>query len=1024
MKHTILILLTMTFLAIPTPTQGFGKNKVQYRKMDWKYLEAPYYTLYYHQDQGALPEMAYAWLDDSYRDLAVRFGFTHQSRVPVVLYESPALFEQTNIITEILPEEVGGFTELFKNRVAIPFNGSYSDLRHVLQHEMVHAFVFGAIYSGSIFQAAAAQVPLWFNEGLAELLSAGWTHSDDMFMLDRVLHSSVPVPGPMLNGYMAYKGGQSFLYYLYSTGGDTLFNDMLRLFRISRAAEASIEKTYGKPLEELGRDWISELRRIYWPEIGRRVEPESQAKEITNSAKDRSRFNQRPRISPDGQRIAFFSDRKDYTRIIITDTAGNELRRIGQHSLGGSFESFQPSSGAMAWSPDGTELAFIAKKGGRNEIRFVNANTGRKSRNAIILPLSAINGLDWSRDGNKLALTAISFGQPDLYMYDMTTLELSVLVDSPESKSSPRFSPNGTKIIFAVTDTIGLGANPLTSQTPQPTSNIAIYEIDTRAYYLLADTDWNDGQPAFSPDGNSFVFVSDRNGIDNLYISSLDNPESAHPLTDYTGNSRNPDWAADGSAIVFDLFTNQSWNIWRMEKPESKILKDSVLAPTRWAEHKANPEIPFFKKRWDAPADSTGKHTHANNIFDNRRLGWARPGSAPPPFNTDINIPPLDTIPGPQPYRLRFSPDMVIFGLGLSTYSGASGQAMAMFSDIMGDHRVTLVGDVQVDFTEYAQLFAMYQYLKNRVGLAAGGFYYKHYSYDGHFRRFFHDTETGGILGANYPFSIFSRVDATLFGRYMQRTPINNVTAPGGGVAAGMETIENNALLATLGYSFDNILWGITGPINGIRTSARLHIAPPLDFTSEAYLSGDADIRHYTHLWRKFVWANRLTFGGTIGLDDNRAARRFFLGGNNNWFNYDVNGKNYDDNMTYSYYSDIVAPLRGWNYFDITGDRMLLMNTEFRFPFIREISTVWPLPMQIRYINGALFMDAGYAWTRDQQNEKYNPAPIPPKMAGGYGFGMRANLGIFVLRYDRGWPTKWVEGGGGPINYFSLGAEF
>jgi len=76
--------------------------------------------------------------------------------------------------------------------------------------------------------------------------------------------------------------------------------------------------------------------------------------------------------------------------------------------------------------------------------------------------------------------------------------------------------------------------------------------------------------------------------------------------------------------------------------------------------------------------------------------------------------------------------------------------------------------------------------------------------------------------------------------------------------------------------------------------------------------------------------------------------------------------------------------------------------------------------MEIRYINGALFADVGNAWDKEDQIEGL---PFPNKLYGGFGFGMRANLGIFVLRYDRGWPTDWRVVGT-PINYFSLGAEF
>ena len=1029
------LIYTALILASPPALHAFGKNKVQYQRMRWEYLQAEHFTLYFHQNQGALPEISYIWIDDIYSSLSSRFGYTHSRRVPIVLYESPALFEQTNIISEILPEEVGGFTEIFKNRVALPFNGCWSDLRHILHHEMQHAFIFGIMLDGSVFRAASSHVPLWFNEGLSEVLSTGWTRDADMYMLDRVLLGNVPPPGPALDGFLAYKGGQSFFYYLHSIGGDSLFNRMLREFNRTKQPERSIEAIYEKSLEELGRSWLNELRRIYWPEIGRRLLPSDHAAPVTVNTRDRSRFNMRPKISPCGELIAFYSDRKDYTRIIITDTSGKLQRAIGQHRLSGSFESFQPLSGAMAWSPDGSELAFIAKKGGRNDIRIVNARTGRQ-RKTVNLPLSAITGLDWSRDGGRLALTAISYGQTDLFLYDLNTLELRALTNSPESKTAPRFSPNGKKILFATTDTVGLRNDPLTQtpwKNPRPTSNIAMFDLETNRASLLTNTMWNDKQPAFSPDGKHFVFVSDRNGIDNLYIARMDDPGNPRPLTDYTGSAGNPDWAADGSAIVYDNFLGQAWNIWRMTNPMKKILGDSALAKTRWAEYEEGASQEFFRNPNrkiyatddndgddNGNGDDTNKNTDADISTAPHTEGvqhLASPANDTVSANNNVTYddtvhPSPDTIPVPSPYTLRFTPDFLIFGLGISTYSGASGQAMASFSDIMGDHRIVLAGDLQMDFTDYARIFLAYQYLKMRTDITVGSFYNRYYSYDGFFRRHFHDLETGGFLGAGYPFSRFSRVNADLFVRHMQRTPITG---------DDKTVLEHNALQTNFAYTFDNILWGITGPLRGLRGQARIYLAPPLDLTDEAYLSGDIDLRHYTHINRKYVWANRVTAGGTIGLDGKSAARRFFLGGTENWFNYAVNRTEYDDNLEYSYYSSIVTPLRGWDYFDVTGDRMLLMNSEFRFPFIREISTVWPLPMRIRFINGALFMDAGYAWTRKEQTEKH--LPLPPKLLGGYGFGMRANLGIFVLRYDRGWPTDWHTIGR-PTNYYSLGAEF
>jgi len=1115
---SVIILITALLIAAASPAFGFGKNKVQYQYMEWQCMSAPHYTLYYHQNQGTLPETAYLWLNEIYLGLSSRFDYIHPKNVPVVLYESPALFEQTNIITELLPEEVGGFTEIFKNRVAIPFNGSYSDLRHVLHHEMVHAFVFGAAVGG-IFRAAGANIPLWFNEGLAEALSSGWNREADMFMLDRVLNSTVPPPGPMLDGYLAYKGGQSFLYYLQSTRDDSLFNFMIREFTKARDAEKAIETAYSAKLEDLGKEWLSELRRIYWPEIGRRIDPSSHAQAITNTAKDRSRFNLRPKISPDGKSIAFFSDKNDYTRIIITDSAGKETRQIKQHSIGESFESFQPFSGATAWAPDSRRLAFAAKKGGRSEIRIVGTEKRGKQTRAIKLNLMSVNGLDWSKDGQTLALTGISEGRTDLFTYNLNTSTLTRLTKTPASKNSPRFSPDGKKIIFTITDTAGLSKAP---HGPLPTSNIAVFDTETENVSLLTNTKWNDKQPAFSPDGKSFIFVSDRNGIDNLYIATLDAPEKPRPITDYTGNCSNPDWAADGSALVFDLFMNQSWDVWYMSKPEKKTLEDSVLAPTRWVEYEEGTAKEFFRKKnnaeltakpkskstskdtdkksadtaivntvlTDTAADSVDTSTINTALADtavssidtsainavltdtaadsidtsginavtidtaaqnndslssinSKQVNAAADSVDTSTINTALNdataaaadtskkssgnktvtlkphkdFVPVDSIPNPAPYTLRFTPDFVIFGVGINTYSGAAGQAVATFSDIMGDHRITLAGDLQIDFSEYAQIFAAYHYLKHRANMMAAAFYYKDYSYDGGFRTIYHNLETGGILGLSYPFSTFSRADLQFTGSHIRRDPVAYYAEE-----YDAEPYQTNLLRATFGLSYDNILWGITGPLRGIRAQAQLHAAPPFDFTDESYISADVDIRHYTHILKRFVWANRFAAGGSISLDDGKAARRFLLGGSENWFNYSVNADNYMENLdhNYSYHSKIVTPLRGWNYFDLAGDRMVMLNSEFRFPFVKEISIAWPLPMSIRYINGALFLDNGYAWTREEQSGSF---PIPPKLVSGFGFGMRANLGIFVLRYDRGWPTDWKRTGP-PINYFSLGAEF
>jgi outer membrane protein assembly factor BamA len=145
------------------------------------------------------------------------------------------------------------------------------------------------------------------------------------------------------------------------------------------------------------------------------------------------------------------------------------------------------------------------------------------------------------------------------------------------------------------------------------------------------------------------------------------------------------------------------------------------------------------------------------------------------------------------------------------------------------------------------------------------------------------------------------------------------------------------------------------------------------------------------------------------------------MGGDENWLNYSINTEGYKANMNNFFYSQIVVPFRGWSYLDLTGSKFAVFNTEFRFPFIKEFSIAWPLPVTMRYVNGAVFVDAGNAW---DNKDEFKNIPLPEHIYGGTGYGLRANLGIFVLRYDRAWKTDWNTYLKNPVSYWSLGAEF
>ncbi|HEX3018774.1 MAG TPA: BamA/TamA family outer membrane protein [Chitinispirillaceae bacterium] len=1071
------ILLPLLIVVNVTTVFSFGKNKVQYSPFSWWMRPSTHFNLYYHQNINTLPEIAYKWVDNAYKSLSEGLNFTHTAPIPLLLYGSPSLFAQTNVISEILPEGVGGFTEIFKTRIVVPFTGSYSELRHVLHHEMVHAFVFGIVFDkfgGASAMLNNAQIPFWFNEGAAEYLSTGWNCEADMFMMEQTLNNTIALPGPQLNGYMAYKGGQSFLHFINESRGDSAFSSFLHEFRKTKQVDNSILKVYKKTTEDLGKEWIKELRRLYWPEIGQREDPSSKCSFITSHMVTKDQFNLRPRISPDGQKIAFFSDRKDYTRILITNKKGKVLQEISQNGYGGFFESFHPFRSGMCWSPDGNKLAFVTLNRGRDEIRIINLRKKRLIKK-IRLSLNSISSPDWSKNGKEIVFSAIKDGYNDLFVYNIELDSLKRLTESVECEADPHFSPDDQKVIFSLEDTTGSAQHPQCAYGPTP-GELAIIELPSGKLSKITNTAWNEKQPCFSPDGKNIIYVSDRNGLDNLYICPLELPENSRPLTDFVGGCSNPDWAQDTQSVVFSLFQNQGWDILLIDKPNEKLTKDS-LVNTQWVKRWIDSSRTFYKKV-DIKADSiselkeparAGKRhrTPVGALTSAQSKRDAKDGKTTADSNSTIqvdssvsidsmhisdkaatidsstdssntktasdtslaqsnktlldttislkqNTPKDTTIPAIKvlPYRLKFTPDMVALGVGISNYYSPAGQMLLSFSDLMGDHQITVAADLQGNFKDYMHLFASYIFLRNRADVGGGGFYNKDYSYaDLYGTRLYHDEESGGFLFIRYPFSTFTRLDFEFFYRNIKREPVES-DAP---------IVKTTSFLPSASFSFDNILWGITGPLNGIRISSKIIFSPPLDFVDDHFISFDTDIRTYLHMFSRFVWANRVFIGISKSLNDNPSARRYFLGGNENWFSYSINREQYDNNIYNSFYSDFITPFRGYNYLDITGSRVAVFNSEFRFPFIREISIAWPLPVQIRYINGALFTDIGNAW---DSAERYHGFPLPGKIYGGFGFGLRADLGFFILRFDRGWPTDWRRDIGKPINYFSLGAEY
>src|SRR5690625_3890469 len=143
-----------------------------------------------------------------------------RSRKPIILYASHSEFQQTNALADYIDEGTGGVTESLKERVIMPFTGSYAEFDHVLRHELVHSFQFDVIFRNAAMDNVnpfAHRYPLWFMEGMAEYLSIG--HIDAItaaWLRDAVLSGYLRTIDEMnmRDDYLSYRFGQALWAYI------------------------------------------------------------------------------------------------------------------------------------------------------------------------------------------------------------------------------------------------------------------------------------------------------------------------------------------------------------------------------------------------------------------------------------------------------------------------------------------------------------------------------------------------------------------------------------------------------------------------------------------------------------------------------------------------------------------------------------------------------------------------------------------------------------------------------------------
>lgn len=1021
------IWLLLFLLAIPAHAQYFGQNNVQYKKFTTYYLQSQHFDIYFTEKGRRLAEFVAETAEKAYRELRENFRYELTARITVIVYNSHNDFEQTNVVLSPGEESVGGFTEFFKNRIVIPFEGEWERLRHVIHHELTHAvmlqMLYGAGFQSIIMGLSQFQLPLWFIEGMAEFQSRGWDVESDNFMRDAVLHDAVP-PLRELNGYFAYKGGQSLFHYIAKTFGRDKVGEVLDRVRFARNLEAGVMQALGLDLDELNALWQKDLRMTYWPDIARRDEPDEIARPLTNHRRSGHFINNSPAMSPDGRFLTFLSDRDDYFDIFLLDFHnGNKLTTLvsGQRSAG--LEELHWLRPGLSWSPDGKHLIFAAKAGRGDALQVVDV-ARRKIVRTYRLDLDGIFSPTWSPRGDLIAFSGLQHGQSDIFLFNLNTGTLTKLTDDVFSDIEPVFSPDGRRLAFVSDRKTFTEEQRLPPHMPLHAYDYRNYDIYLADNLLsppatlsrVTDTPFWERSPTFSPDGKLLAYTSDRSGIANIYVYNLE-AATQRPLTNLVTGAMQLNWHRNGMAFV--VFDDGGYDIYFLENPllnlqaASQPQKTAFLQALVARRQRLQIDTAFVNVREDRHEtryqqlmrEFAAERAKLRNGSGN---DWAfLENKAIKTENGEFKV---------HKYKTKWSPDFALGSAGYSHIWGVQGAGQIGLSDLLGNHRLVFYTDLYYDF-EDSDFYLRYFYLPHRLDIGVGATHQALF-FRSHRSGLMRDRYFGINLYAAYPFSRYARMEYGANWLGIRRAYIEQEQPL---------QLDIRALILTGAYVRDTAAWGWTGPINGQRSEFRFTVSPRYQQHALEFLTLRGDLRKYYKIGRENTLAVRLAAGASGGKN----PQQFLLGGVENWMNPSGDAAAFIENPDLIYFSSFEYPLRGTAYFEKSGNRFFLSNIEFRFPLIRYFKLAWPVQLRIAQIRGVIFTDIGAAWSRRLGKERFQPFQRQPDGALalkdvilGYGVGVRANLGIFVFRFDTAWNTDLANRFSKPSFYVSLGADY
>jgi dipeptidyl aminopeptidase/acylaminoacyl peptidase len=260
-----------------------------------------------------------------------------------------------------------------------------------------------------------------------------------------------------------------------------------------------------------------------------------------------------PQLSPDAQHVTYtletasLKDDKNEDRIWMVAIAGGEARALTSSGV---------SSSHPRWSPDGKSIAFLsARDEGKTQVWLLNVCGGEAER--LTNASQDVEDFVWSPDSRLLVLI----------LRDPSPEELEVASehkdkDAPRSGSAAEHDAKDKKKTPKpwVIDRLQFKIDEV-GYLDRRRTHLYLFDLAAKSLKQITSGDYDDSEPAWSPDGKSIAFTSNRSNPDpdatydsNIWVVASDNTDKGAHLTQVTinpGSDTTPAWSPDGKWLAY-----------------------------------------------------------------------------------------------------------------------------------------------------------------------------------------------------------------------------------------------------------------------------------------------------------------------------------------------------------------------------------------------------------------------------------------------------------------------------------------